>query len=790
MSMELFKHNADAYASAVTMMHETGKAAIIHPTGTGKSFIGFKLCEEHPASIICWLSPSEYIFKTQVENLKATGVCPPANIRFFTYAKLMYMSEQERKEIQPAYIILDEFHRCGADMWGQGVQELLRTYPEVPILGLSATAIRYLDHQRDMADELFDGHIASEMTLGQAIVRGILHAPTYVLSIYAYQKELERYQRRIRRAKNQAVRDEAEQCLEALRRALDKADGLDDVFAKHMTDTHGKYLMFCANYAHLCDMVKQVPVWFSKVDPHPHVYAAYSNDPETSDAFADFKKDTSDHLKLLFCIDMLNEGIHVEDVSGVVLLRPTVSPIIYKQQIGRALSASKKNRPVIFDIVLNIENLYSIGALEEEIKVAMTYYRSRGMQDNRISGRFQVVDEVRDCRVLFEKLNETLTASWDLMYEKAKQYYQKEGHLDVPKKYKTSEGYSLGSWIAVQRRVKAGEQYGTLTEERVEKLNGIGMIWDGHRDVSWRKHFASAKAYYETFGNLNVPVAYVDEQGLCLGRWISNLRTAHKSGLQRHYLTEERKQELDDIGMIWDVPDYLWQQYYAACLAYARKHGNLDIPLSYVTPDGVRLGAWIHHVRTLSRGTETDGRLTNDQIRALDELGMIWNRKQDRQWEKGYQEAFQYRKEHGNLDVPSTYVSASTYPLGKWVLRQRENAKLSEHQRKRLDDIGMIWKKPDSWETRYALAKAYYEENGNLHVPAKYVVEGVWLSKWVNEQRQVYLGRRGEKRLTDEQIARLTAIGMAWEGQRKQDRQVAWEAQRYHHANEQIHMPH
>lgn len=39
---------------------------------------------------------------------------------------------------------------------------------------------------------------------------------------------------------------------------------------------------------------------------------------------------------------MLNEGIHVDDVDGVILLRPTVSPIIYLQQIGRALSAGNK----------------------------------------------------------------------------------------------------------------------------------------------------------------------------------------------------------------------------------------------------------------------------------------------------------------------------------------------------------------------------------------------------------------------------------------------------------------
>ncbi len=87
--IELFEHNRKAYDSAVKMLVETGKAAVIHPTGTGKSFIGFKLCEDNPDKNVCWLSPSEYIFKTQTENLKeeSDGYFPE-NVSFFTYAKL------------------------------------------------------------------------------------------------------------------------------------------------------------------------------------------------------------------------------------------------------------------------------------------------------------------------------------------------------------------------------------------------------------------------------------------------------------------------------------------------------------------------------------------------------------------------------------------------------------------------------------------------------------------------------------------------------------------------------
>ena len=405
MRLQLFEHNQAAFDAALEMLEATGKAAVVHPTGTGKSYIGFKLCEQFSEKTICWLSPSEYIYKTQLANLKEdSDGWQPENVKFFTYAKLMLMNDSALSAIKPDYIILDEFHRCGAEMWGEGVDRLLEMYPNAPLLGLTATAIRYLDNQRNMVNELFDGNIASEMTLGEAIVRGILNPPKYVLSVFAYQEDYKRLESRVRHTKSKATRDQAEQYLEALRRALEKADGMDVIFDKHITDRTGKYIVFCSNIDHLREMQRNVAAWFNRIDKEPHIYTAYSLDSATEQEFESFKQDESDHLKLLFCIDMLNEGVHVENISGVILFRPTVSPIIYKQQIGRALSASKTKDPIIFDIVNNIENLYAIGTIQQEMQVAISYYRSLGEDSYVVNDRFEVIDEVRDAKELFDKL--------------------------------------------------------------------------------------------------------------------------------------------------------------------------------------------------------------------------------------------------------------------------------------------------------------------------------------------------------------------------------------------------
>ena len=722
MGAMLFRHNQEAYEASLALLSDVGRSAVIHPTGTGKSFIAFQLCAEHPEAVVCWLSPSEYIFRTQLENWKAAGESGDetetgsadkvsehakdgaqdmkafsnrlANIRFYTYARLMLMEAKELAKIRPDYIVLDEFHRCGAKMWGQGVQRLLAQYPDVPVLGLSATNVRYLDGQRDMADELFDGNIASEMTLGDAIVRGILNPPKYVLSMYSCQKELERYKARVKGAKSGAVRAEAEKYLEALRRALEKADGLDEIFRKHMENKFGKYLVFCADYEHMQEMIAKVPEWFAKVDPDAHVYSVYSEDAQAEEEFARFKADGSDHLKLLFCIDMLNEGIHVDNVSGVILLRPTVSPIIYKQQIGRALSAGKKQgeNAVIFDVVMNIENLYSIGTVEEEMQAAVRYYRNRGESGLIVNEHFHITDEVQDCMRLFRKLNETLGASWELMYQAAEQYFEEHGDLEVTKRYVTEDGLSLGQWLDTQRKVRAGKVKGVLIESQIARLDQLDMRWESKADRNWERYFTAAQAYYQEHGNLLVNVRDGKYGGVDLGKWLAQLRTYRKSGIRTAYLTPERIKALESIGMVWDVPDYLWEQNYHAALQYYREHGNLDVPYYYVNPDGVKLGVWIANIRFARRNGGTGrAELTDEQVARLDELGMIWENRNNAVWERSYAAACRYRKKYGNLNIPVAYVTEDGCHLGRWIRKQKEvyRSGMSEERKRKLQAIGV-----------------------------------------------------------------------------------------------------
>ena len=696
-ALRLFEHNEKAYRAAVRMMEQYGKAAIVHPTGTGKSYIAFKLIEDNPEKIVIWLSPSEYIFKTQLDSLKKNDPdLSLANLRFYTYAKLMCCTQAQLEKIaaqKPAYIILDEFHRAGAECWGESTVALLRLCQDAKLLGLTATNIRYLDNNRNMAEELFDGHIASEMTLGEAVVRGILPTPKYVTTVYRYQKTLAKYQARVDNLRTPGIQDVNQKYLDALRRALEQADGLDLVFQHHITQTSGKYIVFCANQEHMDEMVSHVPEWFSGVNPDVAVYEAYSDDPNTNKAFADFKTDTSSRLKLLFCIDMLNEGVHVEGISGVILFRPTISPIIYRQQIGRALTAGDTAIPLILDVVNNFEGLTSISSLQNEMQEAVRRLYANGEGDKIVTERFEVIEQVQDCRVLFERLQASLSSSWEHYFSEASIYYAEHGDLNVPKRYTTPGGLSLGVWLITQRRVREGLIQGDLTQQQITRLDSIGMVWGNRKEIAWQHGFEAAKKYHDTYGDLLVAGKYVDPEGYPLGQWILKTRQQKLNGC----LKEERIAQLDEIGMVWSIFDAKWEKAYALAAAYYEENGNLNIPRSYVTAAGERLGVWLAN----QQWSYPKGKLTEEQIERLNRIGMYWGNRNDRQWNQGYQEAKRYFEAHGDLKVPVNYVSPEGYALGKWVKRQRytrlnpekSGAVLTEERIAKLDAIGMRWDK-------------------------------------------------------------------------------------------------
>ena len=289
-ALRLFEHNEKAYHAAVRMMEQYGKAAIVHPTGTGKSYIAFKLIEDSPAKVVIWRSPGVYIFKTRRENLKK---------------KVLFSLKASA------------YNNCST------------------------------------SDTPVDSHIASEMTLGETVVRGVLSTRNYA-----------------------------------------------------------KYQMQGDN------------LWSTGVQDA--VCQTYSDALNTDKTFTDLKID-----KLRSVFDTKREKSDASDrEKSEKTSLPRSDMVATKQRAGQ-LSRQK------------IAQSDSIGMIW-------------GNRNDR---------------------------QWNEGYEEARRYVDAHGDLNVPADHVSPGGYAIGKWVKRQRYTHHNPEKScaVLTEERIAKLDAIGMRWENRK---------------------------------------------------------------------------------------------------------------------------------------------------------------------------------------------------------------------------------------------------------------------------------------------------------------------
>ena len=395
--LELQEHQQDAY-NAVQKTYEQGnRAAVVIPTGCGKSFIALKLMKDNKDKNILFLAPTIAI-KNQMYNYIAkyiVGEEPtserPAriiakehfpNLEIRLYQTLLKVSDENMEKYHADIIIMDELHRTGAEKWGEKVNTLLEKNPNAKILGLTATPER-MDEQ-NVIDKLFEGNISYELTLVEALRRRILKSPQYVKCDYALGEYIEGLKEAIDSCSDEKTKSELQKKVEQMRRIVEEAEGIPELFKNNIQKKDGKYIIFCKDKEHMELLQSKVSEWFGEIDSKPETYSVYSGKTErkNNEDIKKFETSKSEHLKLLFCVDMLNEGVHIEGVSGVIMARPTDSRIVYLQQLGRALSSDPSGeQTIIFDLVNN----YVKNNLDAEVN-GRNEDISHGNKENTIIG--------------------------------------------------------------------------------------------------------------------------------------------------------------------------------------------------------------------------------------------------------------------------------------------------------------------------------------------------------------------------------------------------------------------
>ena len=732
MSMTLNPVNEAAFQKAVQSLETLNRAAVFHPTGTGKSCIAWKVVEAHPQTTFFWLvAGAQRLALRQAELTRYNGGTLPGNVRFCDCEKLAAATPEQwvrLGEQKPGCIVLDCYHELSAVCWAQSVQKLLRMCPQAKVLGLGVPNGAPVCAA---AQELFANCIVSHMTVAEAMAAGTMPVPSaYAALLWPQEEELATLRARIKNLCMPKGDTSLRVQYEELSWSLRQVENLTVLLPRLLSDTSGHYLVLFESAAYQEKLGTELEQLLRTVDPAVRFYAADHACFADSAAVETFLSDTAPGPKVLLCVNAPGVQQPLEGLAGVILVRQSSLMSTFKQMLCRALVAAGSRSVPVFDLVAQFEGLGNGRTLQRDCTEAMTKAGSK-------TPGFRQERPMQQTYRLYGKLRREMEARWEVLCQAAADAAAKEGTLELPRSYTIHSGVPVGKWLELQRQVQAGQRPGRLTAEQAAKLEKLGIRWNHRLEAAWEKGFTSAQKYRTEHGDLLVPVRYRDKNDFALGEWIVYNRQRYLGG----NLTQNRIERLEAIGMVWSTSNDLWEQNYAAATQYYLEHGDLEVPIKYETPSGFGLGVWLGAQRAAHKA----GELPQEQVERLDALGMDWTNRNDRKWMSLYDVAAAYYHEHGNLNVPSEYVTPDGVLLGKWVARQRyaylnpdrSSARVTPERKALLDKLGMVWEKYDPWQERYDLALSYKTEHGDLEIPSVYkTADGVWLGSWVNRQRQ------------------------------------------------------
>lgn len=732
MSMTLNPVNEAAFQKAVQSLETLNRAAVFHPTGTGKSCIAWKVVEAHPQTTFFWLvAGAQRLALRQAELTRYNGGTLPGNVRFCDCEKLAAATPEQwvrLGEQKPGCVVLDCYHELSAVCWAQSVQKLLRMCPQAKVLGLGVPNGAPVCAA---AQELFADCIVSHMTVAEAMAAGTMPVPSaYAALLWPQEEELATLRARIKNLCMPKGDTSLRVQYEELSWSLRQVENLTVLLPRLLSDTSGHYLVLFESAAYQEKLGVELEQLLRTVDPAVRFYAADHACFADSAAVETFLSDTAPGPKVLLCVNAPGVQQPLEGLAGVILVRQSSLMSTFKQMLCRALVAAGSRSVPVFDLVAQFEGLGNGRTLQRDCTEAMTRAGSK-------TPGFRQERPMQQTYRLYGKLRREMEARWEVLCQAAADAAAKEGTLELPRSYTIHSGVPVGKWLELQRQVQAGQRPGRLTAEQAAKLEKLGIRWNHRLEAAWEKGFASAQKYRTEHGDLLVPVRYRDKNDFALGEWIVYNRQRYLGG----NLTQNRIERLEAIGMVWSTSNDLWEQNYAAATQYYLEHGDLEVPIKYETPSGFGLGVWLGAQRAAHKA----GELPQEQVERLDALGMDWTNRNDRKWMSLYDVAAAYYHEHGSLNVPSEYVTPDGVLLGKWVARQRyaylnpdrSSARVTPERKALLDKLGMVWEKYDPWQERYDLALAYKTAHGDLEIPSVYkTADGVWLGSWVNRQRQ------------------------------------------------------
>jgi superfamily II DNA or RNA helicase len=488
----------------------------------------------------------------------------------------------------------------------------------------------------------------------------------------------------------------------------------------------------------------------------------------------------------------LSEGVDVPSLDGVAFIDPKRSQVDIIQAVGRAirLSDHKTIGTIVLPVFIEqdddeIESIQSsnfkpiwdvINALrshDEELSLELDQLRTqmgseatsevRNISDKIIFDIPETVDSSFS-QSLMTKIVEQITSSWNFSFGSLLKYYEVHGHLNIPRDFKTNDGNLLSKWV---RRQRAFKNKGSLSKDRIQKLESVPeWSWNPIQE-NWNKMFDYLNEYVSVHGDARVNARYKTSDGSRLGGWVGHQRKSMSNGS----LSKDQIKQLESLpGWSWDINDDDWNKGFDHLNDYVALHGDALVPNNFETSDGYPLGKWVqsqrYKMRKIKSGKEFRGVLGKNRIKQLESLpGWSWDIVEDL-WNQGFDYLKNYIEVHGDSRVSSRFITSDGYPLGSWVSHQRItkiSAVITEEHIQKLESLPYWSWDPytDNWNRAFNYLNEYVLVYRDLKMSQGYQTsDGFSLGSWVTHQRQ----HKKKGTLGEDKIQKLESIpGWSWD---------------------------
>ena len=685
----LMPHNQVVYKKIINAYKTRNKVLIQQATGTGKSFVAMKLIKDFAyrngkkVLFVTCANPTKDDF---TESSRVHIGYNPADKSKIDLTISTYAGLKSKKTNRYDLIIFDEVHHVGAKTWGRDAKILLDHNPKARVLGMTATIER--SDKVDIREVIFEGEkIVSKITLVEAIQMGILPAPDYVLTQLYFEEQEEYVNKTISQLKEKLVyakgpqKKEIEDYINQLGEAqqlIANSKQLPEIFKQELNTPKlkkGKFIVFCPqnsynvvddnnddnaeNKLEMEKMMEKSLTWFSEIlgGKQPNVYGVHSlyNNKHNKEQIRAFENDDSDTIKLLFSVNMLNEGKHIKDIDGVIMLRPTSSMIVFLQQLGRALSVGGGTTPKVFDLVSNL----NYGDFEKIQKVAEI--------SNHKSDKKKNIDLDTDLNFKLTTIN-----------------------LET---------------------IKFLEKF----KERFKTFNDLYMV--DNLKFDFFKFYSICQECVETTGSLKNANEFVSKinPSYNLAEKLYNVKKGYRQKINGKEvksikLTDEQYELMFKLEKDWYVKDVFdFDKFYKYCLVYHKEFGDLKIDADYKidNDENYNLAQNMYLVkkgyRQLQNGKENKAiRLDREQYNLLFDLDKGWVEHSGKfNFDEFYLYCLEYFWEFGNLDITKANTKGWDYPLQEKMRlikkeKKYQNGKgilLTEEQYQKLYDLDENWDK-------------------------------------------------------------------------------------------------